>query len=1483
MINKLIAGIIATSIIFNVNSSVIKNIYAFTKDVYSEVANKESLEDINENSADIIGSNATEFSNVSTEQMQKDFESVANASIAELSEDNTKSIPEFSKFIYLSDIGYDTSKSKVSTIKKDTAISGSSMKLDIGEEGIKTFSKGYCVQAPGSLVFNIGDYSNSKPILSTYIGIDNSQAGNKGHNKADGSTFSFLVSDDGEDWTQVGESTTIKQGDKGKYIHLNISSKKYLKIKIDSNKSDWWDHSDLCDLRLIEDGYDINNESPYTGLKTLDEYDRIISSRSIEENYQNHKKEVLERELVNRLGYNNILTASKSVDGVADALHWLQSDQQALQLFIEAGAYYGGNGYNALVALGKLYKSYSNDMDNIIYKKMLLATAAAYSREVRNYLVDYGGSYVPSDPIERYKIMKSLYDNGKFVRKSEFENYPMELVRVVMGARLSDDEIIWFRNYIDKKYPNVSNNGRYHGYGYVWYNKGNLGDQAYYDEVNYKKWDDKYQFKGTDLELGQKNGYGSVYKRIWMMLEAGGICWGITGVGNAACNIQGIASLHTFQPGHEAEMTYNTINGKGAWILNNNVSGWPSSFSKWGNSTNTEVRLPLQWGNMDFNVKNSGNNSTYIILAQDAFNNYDSYLKSMYYTLIANSYSGERKEEAYNKALESYNKNVDATYGLIKLYRDSENIADEKWLSLGTRIAEDYKFFPAPMVNLLSLVIDRLSNDTYKAQLNTLKTMSLQRASNATSEDTTQAADCKAIANSLLGNNSIELATFSFSGEDSNTVKLNSFYDNSNLAIRISLDNGKTWLKFNESGNDSIYTSSHAVKLTDEQVDKINEQDDILVGLMGVSLDSNYRIDIKPGKALSNSIYKNDWENALIGDVDNLEYSLNNGETWQDYKGGLDTDIRFEGDIVVKFRYKPHDVYLQGPVGQYTFNSDNINEESKYLQLRHVSLVDFSSQQSTSKDHAAKNFIDGNANTVWHTKYSTYDSKFYVVEFDKVRFINKLTYLPGGKNGRLKSGEIYSSMDGVTWELASTFSGLENNGKLQTINLGKNLETKYLKIVATENYGNSIEEGKMYFSGKMLNFYEDTTKVYNPEKDVKINYSVTEPTTSNVTATIVLPKGCSIVEGEASEYVFTDNGDHVFNYIDANGDLHSITAKVNNIDRLLPTMTYDFDEKNPTNKDVTLTIKSFSEEDVKVVGIEEMLDEDKRIDKKITEDCNYDNIDEEFNVYSNSYTFTENKTVVFKIMDRAGNINSIPVTVDWIDRIAPTANIEFNTTSTTDKDVIATVVNVSEEVIFEDGSNGSHTFNENGSYTFIIKDRAGNVTRLEANVDWIDKEGDNNSSNCTQSETTPVKYDNREVLPDGNAEYGIIIPTAILFDDVKTQDNVDVEITGINGFDLTDWTTLTVKASVQSLNAYQLRLNGNGPEYATYDLKYTGNNSTFADVSKKDITTKLGVGGNSKAKVTGTANLKDKSHATKKGQYKDILTYSFVEEANQKK
>mgnify|MGYP003271605223 CR=1 FL=1 len=186
-------------------------------------------------------------------------------------------------------------------------------------------------------------------------------------------------------------------------------------------------------------------------------------------------------------------------------------------------------------------------------------------------------------------------------------------------------------------------------------------------------------------------------------------------------------------------------------------------------------------------------------------------------------------------------------------------------------------------------------------------------------------------------------------------------------------------------------------------------------------------------------------ENRLIGKTANLEYSTDSGETWHDYTD----ETRFQGHVVVKVRYKANGVYLASDLGQNTFNIDTDEYTSKYTTIDNITLKAFSSQQDNNT-RAARNMIDGNGNTGWHTAYgANNDGKFYTVEFNSPKYITSVEYVPNAQNGRLKDAEIYTSMDGEKWTLSGTAKNLGNNTSNKTIDLNASTEAKFVKIIAT--------------------------------------------------------------------------------------------------------------------------------------------------------------------------------------------------------------------------------------------------------------------------------------------------------------------------------------------------------------------------------------------------------------------------------------------------
>ena len=88
----------------------------------------------------------------------------------------------------------------------------------------------------------------------------------------------------------------------------------------------------------------------------------------------------------------------------------------------------------------------------------------------------------------------------------------------------------------------------------------------------------------------------------------------------------------------------------------------------------------------------------------------------------------------------------------------------------------------------------------------------------------------------------------------------------------------------------------------------------------------------------------------------------------------------------------------------------------------------------------------------------------------------------------------------------------------------------------------------------------------------------------------------------------------------------------------------------------------------------------------------------------------------YSAFDSAGNHASASRTVNVVDTISPTATVSYSTTDPTNQDVVATIT-PSETVT----GDLTHTFTDNGSFTFNFTDFSGNAGSLTATVTNIDR------------------------------------------------------------------------------------------------------------------------------------------------------------------
>ena len=482
-------------------------------------------------------------------------------------------------------------------------------------------------------------------------------------------------------------------------------------------------------------------------------------------------------------------------------------------------------------------------------------------------------------------------------------------------------------------------------------------------------------------------------------------------------------------------------------------------------------------------------------------------------------------------------------------------------------------------------------------EVDMLTTEALNKALNATDGEVLQSGACREIARELLGSDKVDLASFSFDGENAGKIVMNSKYDDYDFQVQYSLDGGNTWETSLE----------HKIVLSKKQIESITADNDIQVKISGSN--QVFTIDILKGENISSkTLAMNDDEDSFVGKTEVLEYSIDNGKTWK----AFDRDTRITGNQTVLARYRAHGVYLSGDSTEYNFTENN-DKEKKYVYVKDISYISSGSSQS---GYAAKNMIDASPFTTWHTTWGQVaKDKTYVVSFNEVKYLSQITYDPAdGVNGRIKSAKVYVSLDGKEWTLAGEKTNMANNTARNDLVLDESLPAKFVKIEATETYGNHEGPNK-YVSGRRFNYYEDTTKIY---KDPSIEYSVTSLTNKDVVATLQLPSGFKAV-GE-STYTFDKNGEHTFTYKDLNNKEKTIKAKVSWIDKEVPTATVEYDITEKTEFAVKATLKDFSKENVKVLNGDE----------------------------NGSHTFTKNGEFTFMIQDEAGNIGYVTAKVTWI-------------------------------------------------------------------------------------------------------------------------------------------------------------------------------------------------------------------------------------------
>lgn len=267
--------------------------------------------------------------------------------------------------------------------------------------------------------------------------------------------------------------------------------------------------------------------------------------------------------------------------------------------------------------------------------------------------------------------------------------------------------------------------------------------------------------------------------------------------------------------------------------------------------------------------------------------------------------------------------------------------------------------------------------------------------------------------------------------------------------------------------------------------------------------------------------------------------------------------------------------------------------------------------------------------------------------------------------------------------------------------------------------------------------------------NVTLNLSNIQDTGGAGYQSVTLPNGTTSTSTSVS-YVATTNGTYSFILRDKIGNTRTLTHTVTNIDRTLPTASISQTPTDWTNGNVTLNLTDVKDNES---GIKQIKKPDGTIQPASA---------------SSSHTVTANGTYSFEVEDVAGNKTVKSITVSNIDRLAPTANLSASPTALTKGNVTLSLSTIRDtgaagvkEVLLPDGTkvlgSANLTFlaEENGEYSFVIYDNAGNTTTKTITVSNIDREAPTGDMTYTPEDWTnkSVVINLRNIEDVGTAGY----------------------------------------------------------------------------------------------------------------------------------
>ena len=614
---------------------------------------------------------------------------------------------------------------------------------------------------------------------------------------------------------------------------------------------------------------------------------------------QEKQKLFLQRSLVQDAGYDALKSFAQKSQDHSDFLQWLLSDFETLKLYVTGGAPGGADPKKAksshersIQQFMDIARAYADGLkeptpaaDRAVYKKMMIAAALGMSDTTRLWI---GNDSPIADHVERYHIVKTMRANAEYYgfQKDVFDQLKVQNMRWIFEDRISNEEMPWLSNYSRARFPTDANQRR-NAYNYIEYRTdfndyGGYNDPDFFDKKSlYEEaisqepgdagqkiaggWKAKYMFEYDDPNFPNKKVEDPYYYyqyytpgeklRLWMPFEDGGVCGALGKTTENLYNLVGLPAAEAGQPKHSVCLIYRLVEdptthqlvprfdcwGKVWDWLNTNLPnagnvlcGWKPVHSVHGEKESDNPNNKV-WGG-----------ATFSFMAQDALNNLDDYAKVLeILELVESQTDRAAKVDLLNKALEVQPYNLDVFEAYINLYASAGTKATAaEWEALADKVVTGCANYPYPMHSLLVRIGQEQdqgeAGNSTRFSLERKRLAALEKAKTLTEQDTIWHKEAKEVANSLLGARGAKMFEFSFDGEDAGVLKLGEQFSSYQVTWEYSLDGGKTW--------ETAPQGSNRVKLSDEQLAKVNATDDIRFKVSGVADDAS-RIDITEAPA----------------------------------------------------------------------------------------------------------------------------------------------------------------------------------------------------------------------------------------------------------------------------------------------------------------------------------------------------------------------------------------------------------------------------------------------------------------------------------------------------------------------------------------------------------------------------------------------------------------------------------------------------------